>query len=123
MNSKRERLGKISTIHETEKLRDLILQHPELPIMISVGEEANNGDYSYTVCTDVCVENGEYLDCEGPDDLMIYTDRTNLEDDVGEAVYIDMPDAEDEKLEAEVKRRMEEYEPYWKGCIIIWANN
>lgn len=40
-------------VHETEKLRKLIIENPDCPLLIFAGEEANGGDYSYMCCTEV----------------------------------------------------------------------
>ena len=116
-----ERMG--TTIHNTEKLRKLILENPGLPLVVFAGEEANNGDYNWMTCTDVSCEKGEILDCAGPNDERIYTDRDELEDDIGDELYNEVGDIPDEEYEKLLKERMSKYEEYWTECIIVYVTN
>ena len=34
-------------LHATDELRQLILENPELPLLVFAGEDCNSGDYSY----------------------------------------------------------------------------
>lgn len=118
------RLNKLcTTIHNTEVLRKMILENPDLPLLVFAGEESNSGDFSWTCCTDVRVKKGEVLDCEGPNDERIYTDRDELEDDVGDALYTEVGDIPDEEYEKMLKERMSKYEEYWTDCIILYVTN
>lgn len=118
------RLDKLcTTIHNTEVLRKMILENPDLPLLVFAGEESNSGDFSWTCCTDVRVEKGEVLDCEGPNDERIYTDRDGLENDVMDALYTEVGDIPDEEYEKMLKERMNEYEEYWTDCIILYVTN
>ena len=118
------RLDKLcTTIHNTEVLRKLILENPDLPLLVFAGEEANGGDYSWMCCTDVSAEKGEVLDCKGPNDEYLYTDRDELEDDVGEELFSEVGDIPDEEYEKMLKERMSKYEEYWTECIIVRVTN
>ena len=115
-------------IHETEKLRKLLIENPECPLLILAGEDANSGDYSYMVCTDISCEKKSVLilDNDAPDppnDELIYVGEDELEDDIADQVYDDMPEASDEDQDAEIKKRMTMFEPYWKECIVVYASN
>ena len=119
---------KCNLVHETEKLRKLIIENPDCPLLIFAGEEANCGDYSYMACTDVSVKKDcvLILDNESPappNDELVYIGEDELEDDIADAVYNDLPDASESELDAEVKKRMKEFEPYWKDCIVVYATN
>lgn len=118
------RLDKLcTTIHNTEVLKNLIHENPDMPLLVFAGEEANSGDFSWMCCTDVSVEKGEVLDCEGPNDEFIYTDRDELEDDVGDALYTEVGDIPDEEYEKMLKERISKYEEYWTDCIILRVTN
>lgn len=112
-----------TTIHSTEVLRRMILENPNLPLVIFAGEEANSGDYSWMCCTDVRCENGEILDCEGPNDERIYTDRDELENDVADQLYGEFGNIPDDEFNRLLKEKMAEYEEYWTDCIILWVTN
>lgn len=112
-----------TTIHSTEVLRRMILENPDLPLVVFAGEEANIGDYSWMCCTDVRAEKGEMLDCAGPNDEYIYTDRDNLEDDVDDMLYSEVGNIPDDEYNRLLKERMREYEEYWTECIILYVTN
>lgn len=112
-----------TTIHNTEKLRDLILENPDLPLVVFAGEEANGGDYTYVCCTDVRADKGEILDCAGPNDELIYTDRDELEDDVSEELYDEVGDIPDDEYDKLLRERLDKYEEYWVECILVYVNN
>ena len=118
------RLDKLyTTIHNTEKLRKLILENPGLPLVVFAGEEANSGDHSWMTCTDVSCDKGEILDCVGPNDELIYTDRDELEDDVGDELYNEVGDIPDEEYEKLLREKMSKYEEFWTECIIVYVTN
>lgn len=118
------RLDKLrTTIHNTEVLKKMILENPGLPLVVFAGEEASSYDYSWTCCTDVSVEKGEILDCKGPNDERLYTDREELADDVGDELYDEVGDISDEEYEKLLKEKMSKYEEYWMECIIVYVTN
>ena len=112
-----------TTIHNTENLKKLISENQDLPLLVFAGEEASSYDYSWTCCTDVSVEKGEVLDCKGPNDERLYTDRDDLQDDVEDEIYDEFGELPDEEYEKLLKERMSEYEKYWTECIILWVTN
>ena len=118
------RLEKLCTlIHNTENLKKLILENPDLPLVVFAGEDANIGDCSWMSCTSVSCEKGEVLDCNGPNDEIIYTDRDDLQDDVEDEIYDEFGELPDEEYEKMLKEKMYKYEEYWTECIILWVNN
>lgn len=109
-------------VHSADKLRQFILDNPDLPLIVFASDEANNGDYSYMSCDSVDVEVGEFLDCmQDVNDEYCFTDRDKFAEQIEESLY-DF-DGTDQELEDEVKRRVAEYEPYWKRCIIVRVGN
>jgi hypothetical protein len=123
MTKKRKPSG---LLHSADELKQLIVENPDLPIVVFAGENANIGDYSYMSCSYVSVEKGEFLDCEQQiDDCKCYTDRDDFEEDVadvlaGEEQYRDLPYDEFNSI---VERTVNEYDDFWKPCILLLVDN
>ena len=126
----------IDFLNKTDKLRELILKHPDWPIMVMAGENANSGDYNTMCCTEVSAHEGEVLatyDHLGNDEY-IYTDRDDYRNDVGEYYLYynwkeetgrsDNPnecsDDEYEKILDELCSRVDDK---WRDCIIVEVDN
>lgn len=107
--------------HNTEKLKELIAEHPDYDIVFLAGDEANSGDYGYMYCAHIRFEVGEILDADYKDEEMVFTDRLDFEDRV-EKDLEDMEGSDEEYKEA-VKAIVKKYEPYWKKVIAIYADN
>lgn len=117
----------LEMVKATDELRKLILEHPELPLVVLAGENACTYDYSSMFCTDVRAYIGEFLDCEQPfDEERAYDDRVDFEDAVRE-YYEDYCDEHFDGNEAEyeeyIEKKIAEYDPYWKKCIILYVDN
>lgn len=108
-------------LHATDGLRELILQHPELPLLVFAGEDCNSGEWGYMSCSSVKAVIGEYLDCEQTvDDRRCFTDRDDFQEEMEKNSEFD---GTDEEFTEYIKARMAEYEPYWKPCIILYVDN
>ena len=109
-------------LKQTDTLKKLIAEHPDYPICVLAGEEANGGDYSWMYCTDVRFEVGEILDTEyfGYNDE-VFTDRDYLEEIIEDRLFDE--GLEGDELDAAVKKKLEELEPYWRDVICIYATN
>lgn len=112
-------------VHDASELRELIAKHPDLPIAVIAGEEANCGEYSGMYCASVKASINEILDCAAPcNEEIVYSDKDQFEEDMTDylACQVDenMPDAEFNRM---VKAELKKYEPFWKKCICIWASN
>lgn len=109
-------------LHSADELKQLIAENPDLPILVLAGYIANNGDYHYMSYSHVSAEKGEFLDCEQQiDDCKCYTDRDDFADDVanildGEEQYLDLSEDEFDTL---VEQTVNEYDEFWKPCIIL----
>ena len=68
-------VSKIS--HNTDELKKIILENPDLPIVIFAGRDASNYDFNATLCSYIQVYVGEYLDIKVEEDIedRIYEDR------------------------------------------------
>ena len=64
---------------DTTELRKMIMKHPDYPIAVVVGEEANSGDYSWMYASDITFSLGEILDTEQPvNNEMIFNDKDDF---------------------------------------------
>lgn len=110
-------------MHSGEQLRKLLIEHPDLPLLVFAKDSANSGDYYAMSCTDISAEVGEFLDCQQQyNDCYCFTDRDEFRDEIAETVYLDQ-EITDEQFERETERIFAEYEPYWKPCIIMTVGN
>ena len=104
----------LDVLHSTEELKKLILENPELPLLISVGEEVKG----YLASSMWCGK-GEFLDCDQTiDEEVTYSDREMFEDDVRE-YYEYQFEGSDAEFDKYIKDKLNEYEPYWKPCILV----
>lgn len=113
-------------LHTGDKIRKILLEHPDLPLLVFAGDECNSGDYSYMSCTLVTAEVGEFLDCQQDvEPERCYNDRGDFEEALADRLYYsdEAKGKTDEEFDALVKEKMAEYDPYWKPCIILWVNN
>ena len=110
-------------MHSGEQLRKLLLEYPELPVIVFANDSANSGDYACMSCMDISVEVGEFLDCQQEyNDCYCFTGRDEFRDEIAENVFFEQ-EITDEELERETERIFAEYEPYWKPCIIMTVGN
>lgn len=122
-NQERKQTG---LLHSADELKRLVLEHQELPILVLAGDNANTGDYGFMSCSRVRAQEGEFLDCKQKiDACKCYTDRDDFEDDVadflaGEEQYRDLPDDE---FNALVEQTVNEYDDFWKPCILLLVDN
>ena len=108
-------------LHATDELRELILQNPELPLLVFAGEDSNNGEWGYMSCSSVKAAIGEFLDCEQTvNDERCFTDRDDFQEEMEDKCDFT---GTDEEFAEYIKARMAEYEPYWKPCIILYVDN
>lgn len=115
-------------LYKTDLLKKLILENPDLPLLVFAGEEAYNSDFGWTSCSCVSAEIGEVLDADTEfmdDDGMLYTDRIRFEEDFGDWYYTYKwnDKGTDAELDAEIEQELKKFEPYWKKCIILFVNN
>lgn len=118
-------MAKVYSLSEkTDKLKELIKEHPDYEIVVLAGEEANCGEHCWMFCTNISFEICEILDCEYYDyDDEVFTDRSRLEEKIADDFFEDYQDKTEEEYEAAIKAEIEKYEPYWKDVIAIYANN
>ena len=108
-----------------DDIKKLIMDNPDLPLVFIGSDTAYCEDYSSMFFTEVSAVIGEMLDCQQEiNDLIIYTDREDFEEAVYEYLDLD-PDFEgtDDEFDAQLKRIIEEYEPYWRKVILVKVSN
>ncbi len=105
--------------HDTRELRDLIIRHPELPLVFHVDSDMSGPDCELHDCAIwTMVEDGEILDCEQPEDSgWFYTHSWEFTQDMEEQVY--GRDVDD--YEEELNRLIAEYQNHWVPCIVVIA--
>lgn len=110
-------------LSSAQELRQLVIDNPDLPLLVFAGEEANcGGDYSLMSCSSVRAYIGEFLDCcQTVNDCKCYTDRDDFQEDL-ENLHYDF-DGSDDEFEIFIENQLLEYEPYWKKCIILSVDN
>ena len=123
----------VDCLHSTESLKQLIVENPDLPIVVLAGEDANTGDYSYLVCTSVRYEVGEVLDAVPPyRKEYIETDREWFEEHLEEWIWDEMcyegrsgdgVEPSEEEFQKRLTEAKEKFAPYWKRCIILYVDN
>ena len=119
---------------QSDKLRKLILENPDLSIMVEVETELCLDDtYTSWIAPSINFRIGEVLDCDQHiNDERIYFDRQEFEDDLydwlendyyaeGETPDGDRDEPTEEEVDRKAKEVLAEYEPYWKKAIIIHA--
>ena len=109
---------------QSDELKKLILENPDLPIVVLANEDSVCDYFGWTFCSSISFHIDEILDCDYYDyDDMVITDRGRLEEVIEDRLYDDYHDKSEEEYDAAVKREVEKYEPYWKKVIAIYASN
>lgn len=111
---------------QTDELKKLIAEHPDLPIVVIVNAEVvADVDYNWWYAPSITFSLGEILDCEQDvNDMKVYTDRDDFEEDL-QNILCDLEEFEnatDEEFDRAVKEQLADYEPYWKQVIQIRAD-
>ena len=113
-----------SLAKNSDELKRLILENPDLPIVVLANEDSTSGNWYWTYCSSVSFGIDEILDCDYCDyDDTVFTDRDRLEEYVRDMTYEEYRDKTDEEYERAVKDKLAELEPYWKKVITIYATN
>lgn len=126
-------------LHSTDKLRQLIIENPELPLLVFSKEnpelpllvfskeKAGAEGYCWRACGEIEAAIGEFMDCffEDEDEVncfcRVFTSRADLEEAVEKLCEIH--EINFEECSYFVRNEMEKYEPYWKPCIILTVGN
>lgn len=118
------KLTEYGLTHKSNELRKLIIENPDLPIVVLASDDANNGDWCWQYCYNVSCGLDEILDCDYYDNYdCIFTDRDSLEEKISDDLYDEYCNKSPEEYDEAVRRKMEELEPYWTKVIAIYASN
>lgn len=111
---------------QTDELKKLIAEHPDLPIVVIVNAEVVADDgYNWWYAPDISFSLGEILDCEQDvNDEKVYVDRDDFEEDLADILGDsgDYDETTDEEFDKIVQEELKKYEPYWKKVIQIRAD-
>ena len=111
-------------LHATDELRQLIIDNPELPLLVFAGEDVGGTDYAYVSCSYCSAQKGEFLDCwQTVNDELCFIDRVEFQEEMAECLADDAEGLSDEEFDAKVDAEVAEYDPYWKPCIILYVND
>lgn len=117
-------LNNYSLTQKTDELRRLILENPELPIVVLANEESACDYWGWTFCSSISFYIEEILDYDFYDyDDRVFVDRERLEEKIADDLWDEYHEKSDEEYDAAVKHELEKYEPYWKKVIAIYATN
>lgn len=109
---------------KSDELKKLILENPDLPIVVLAGEEANCGDYCWMFCSDISFSIEEILEYDFYDyNDAVFCDRDRLEEYIEDMLYDEYCNKSDEEYEKAIKDKLAELEPYWTKAIAIYATN
>lgn len=112
----------------TDELKRLISENPELPIVVLAGQDSTDGE-QVTYCGDVRFYIDEILDHEVPYMEYVETDRVNFEEQIEEWLWDEMggndkgSNLSETVFKNALKETKEKYEHYWKKVIVIQADN
>lgn len=117
----------------TDKLKELIAEHPDYPIVVLADDTANSGEWVWQYCYSIGFSVEEILDCLVPyeNDDFVETDRTNFEERMEEWLWDNWKEqtGSDEKeppediFQKELANLIADFDPYWKKVIAIYVGN
>lgn len=120
-------------MHDASELRNMIAEHPELPVVVLMDGEACPDEYRWWYANSVKCSIGVILDCELDWSDKTYTDEDEFEEDLEEEVseeigryfpgHEDDWEPSDDEFESKVKEELQKYEPYWTKVIEVWCGN
>ncbi|MBQ6520791.1 MAG: hypothetical protein IJI14_18960 [Anaerolineaceae bacterium] len=113
----------LNNLNYTATLRNLILDNPDLPLMIFAGQDAcDSWNCSLQLCNRVNAYIGEILNCDVLPGDTCYTDRDEFRDDLEDYFYSDFAGTEAE-FNKFIDKKLKEYKDYWIPCIILEVDN
>lgn len=123
---------------KSDELKKLIKEHPDYDICVLVGEECALYGWHWTYASDISFGIEEILTCHYPfegEDSAVPTDKDifyeNLEewlwdkmcDEISCNGMYDDREPTEKQFQKELQKEKAKYEPYWKKCICIYADN
>ena len=115
--------GRKMYFFKPSELMKIFEENPDLPFVVIAGENACIYDYTSMFCTDVRAYVGEILDCEQDiDPYVTFEDRDEFKEALEDYYYGDF-DGTDLEFDKYIEKKLNEYEPYWTKCVIIYVDN
>ena len=111
--------------HSTENLRKLILENPELPIVVLATEDAYSDDYPNTVCSKISCHIDDVIAPSSLTDEQIFVGEDELEDWIRDNPSFQDEHSEDtdEQFDEAVKEQMEMLKNDWHKAIVVTVGN
>jgi hypothetical protein len=97
---------------DNKKLKNLILENPDLPLLCFATEDANSGEWNCELASCRC-HKGAVLDAKVdllPRDDRVYTDEEDLEDDLRDALCDDYESLSDEEFDKMIDLLRKKYD-------------
>lgn len=117
-------MSKYDFYKDTEGLKRLISENPDLPICVLVAGDISFDSYEYTYAGSVSYSVEEILDNdEYMNDECVINEREKLEEELEDRYYDELVNMNSEEQDAFIAQKMKELEPYWKKVIAIRANS
>ena len=115
--------GLIDDLHYTASLRKLILDNPELPLLVIAGQDAcDSWNNTSQVCTRVEAYKGEFFNGNVEFSNEAITDRDYFREEM-EDYYYGNWDGTEAEFDKYIENKLIEYEDYWVQCIIVEVDN
>ncbi len=113
----------LNLLNSTAELRKLIIENPDLPLVVFAGESASTGGCSSTFCSNVRPYIGAIINCENN----VCKDRVCEEEEFEDALFdkleYEHPELDDDELYELLEKKISEYGPYLEKCIILYVDN
>lgn len=114
----------------TDRLRKIILEHPDYPIVVKVDQEVvGNDDYAWWLAPCISFEIEELLDCHIDNildvevDLNVFFDRGDFKDYIEDVMCCtcEFDDLSDEEFNRVLNEEFHKFDDYWVPAIVIKA--
>lgn len=115
----------------TDRLRKIILEHPDYPIVVKVDQEiVGNENYAWWLAPCISFEIEELLDCHidnilnlEVDDLNVFFDRYDFKDYIEDIMCgtCEFDDLSDEEFNRVLNEEFHKFDDYWVPAIVIKA--
>lgn len=114
----------------TDRLRKIILEHPDYPIVVKVDQEVvGNDDYAWWLAPCISFEIEELLDCHIDNildievDLNVFFDRGDFKDYIEDVMCCtcEFDDLSDEEFNRVLNEEFHKFDDYWVPAIVITA--
>lgn len=116
----------LDLLNSMAELKKLSIENPDLPLVISASDMANIGNVISIPCSDICAYISKFIIYKNgrcKDRAFCESEKEKFEDVLFDDLMYEHPELDDDELYELFKKKINEYEPYWKKCITIHVNN